>query len=166
MKLMHLLGAASLALAVGCASEQSGISDHWSASSIGPRVGRSFLGYDHHTDGASYLDFQWRRKQESSLTVRRHFLNQNPHNPFQTESSDYPRERPKNSILPEPWTYIHFTLFDGLIATYDEGGMEEFYGGIEDTFGPVSVVISALLYDGLGIPDAEEQAQAKQAAQK
>lgn len=158
MKLLHLLGAASLALVAGCVSERTSVNDHWSTYSIGPRVGRAFLGYDRNQDGESYLDFQWRRKQESSLTVRRHFFNQNPDNPFQVPPTNYNRPRPANSPFPEPWTYFHFTLLDGPIATFDEGGFEELYEGLGTTLEPISVVISALLYDALAIPDAEEQA--------
>ena len=58
MKLLHLLGAASLALVAGCVSERTSVNDHWSTYSIGPRVGRAFLGYDRNQDGESYLDFQ------------------------------------------------------------------------------------------------------------
>jgi len=161
MKLLTLLGAASLALVAGCVSDQASVNDHWSTYSIGPRVGRAFLGYDSETDGESYLEFQWRRKQESSLTVRRHFFNHNPDNPFQSEARNYPAPRPANSPFPNPLSYFHLTLLDGPIATFDQGGFDEFWGGIGETVEPLSVVISSLLYDALGLPDAEAQAGSK-----
>jgi hypothetical protein len=157
MKLFHLLGAASLVLLPACTSTQTSTTDHWNVDSIGPRVGRAFLGYDREKDGDSYLDFQWRRKVDASLTVRRHFFNQNPENPFQPEVKNYPRPRPENSLLPEPWTYFDFTLLDGPIATFSPGGFDEFWAGVGTTFEPISVVASSLLYNGLGVPNAKEQ---------
>jgi hypothetical protein len=74
---------------------------------------------------------------------------------------DYPAPRPLNSPFPNPLTYFHLTLIDGPIATLSEGGFTEFWAGIGETTEPLSVVISALLYDAVGLPDAEEQAGAK-----
>lgn len=153
MKLFQGIAAASLLLCTACASNHPASHNHWSLHSVGPRVTRTFLGYDSERDGDSYLEFQWERKQDVNRTLRRHFLNDNPENPFRTGAVEEPAPRPVNSPLPEPHRYFHWTLIDGPIATVvDPDGFHEFWQGIEDTGEPLSAVISAFLYDGLSLP--------------
>jgi hypothetical protein len=158
MKLFQGLAAASLFLCAACVSNSPAANNHWSLHSVGPRMSRAFLGYDSNRDGDSYLEFQWERKQDVNRTLRRHFLNDNPENPFRTGKPEEPTPRPVNSPFPEPHRYFHWTLIDGPIATFAEReGADEFWQGFVDLFEPVGVIVGSLLYDGLSLPRAEEQ---------
>src|SRR6185436_4405044 len=112
--------------------------------------------YDWEKDG-SYRDFQWQKKQDINLTVRRHFFNHNPENPFQAPAPEIYEPRPNHSLLPRPWNYIHVEglatgaiiygasggfvpiPIDSLIGTFEEGGDDEFMQGVGTTFRPVGV---------------------------
>lgn len=82
MKLLPLLGAASLALASACQSQAPYMNKHWSARYVGPSMSRHFLGYNPETDGDTG---QFLSKQGNSIgtTLERHLFNQNEDNPFQ-----------------------------------------------------------------------------------
>jgi hypothetical protein len=169
------LGALGLSLIVGCASHTSDMNRHWSERSIGPRVSRAFLTYDWEKDG-SYRDFAWQKKQDINLTVRRHFFNNNPENPFQPGDESFYAPRPPNSLLPRPWNYIHLEglatgailyaaggMFvpipiDSIIGTLEEGGDEEFMQGIGQTFRPIGVVTASFMHDALGFPETQGDA--------
>lgn len=152
-----LLASALALLAVACQGSGQEINDHWNADSVSPRVARFFLGYDgeRHSD---YRDFAWERKQNINLTLRRHFLHHNPHNPNHSDVD--PRRRPKNSILPDPVTFFHvegillgfaasaggtFILLpvDSIIGVFEEGGRDEFMEGITESFGKTFGAVSA-----------------------
>lgn len=122
------------------------IDDHWTFDSVPPRVARAFLGYDASRE-SSYRDFAWERKKSISLTLRRYLLNHNPVNPNQAPLESLYEQRPANSILPNPWNYIHVEGFlvgwaltgvpipipvDSIIGTLQPGGFEEFVDGIDD----------------------------------
>jgi hypothetical protein len=154
----------ALCLSVGCQSSPD-INDHWNASSTVPRITRAFLGYDSSRDG-SYRDFAWERKASINLTLRRHLFNHNPDNPNHAVPSGTYAERPVNSLLPDPINFIHieglvlgliplaaggiyFPLpVDSLVGILDVGdeggedGIDEFMGGVEQTFGNTIGVIS------------------------
>jgi hypothetical protein len=152
--LLHsaLAGAALLTLGTGCQSAAPDIDDHWNFKSVPPRMARHILGYDAARDGM-YRDFQWERKKDINLTLRRLILNNNPENPFQDYDPSLYEGRPVHSILPDPVMYIHLEgLFvgwaltaassgafipipiDSLIGTFEDGGGEEFWRGIEASF--------------------------------
>lgn len=140
-------GAALLSLGTGCQSAARDIDDHWNFASVPPRAARHILGYDAARDG-SYRDFQWERKKDINLTLRRYLLNDNPENPFQESDPSLYEGRPVHSILPNPIRYIHLeglllgwaltgggaTFFplpvDSLIGSFEAGGGEEFTRGI------------------------------------
>jgi len=142
-----LASVALLAAGTSCQSAAQDIDDHWNFRSVPPRVARHLLGYDAARDG-SYRDFQWQRKQDINLTLRRYFLNDNPENPFQEFDPSLYEGRPVHSILPNPLRYIHlegvllgwaitgaggvfFPIpLDSLIGSFEEGGGEEFSRGI------------------------------------
>lgn len=154
----------ALCLSVGCQSSPD-INDHWNASSTVPRITRAFLGYDSSRDG-SYRDFAWERKASINLTLRRHLFNHNPDNPNHAVASGTYDERPVNSLLPNPISFIHveglvlgliplaagafyFPLpVDSIVGIFEEGtvgnedGLDEFMGGIGDFFGNTVGVIS------------------------
>ena len=147
-----LLVAALAALAASCQSTGQDINDHWNASSAAPRAARFFLGYDSEKDG-EYRDFAWQRKQDINLTLRRHFMHHNPDNPNHVEWSGRYAARPKNSFGPNPVSFVHleglllgfaatgagggFVILpiDSILGVFEEGGVDEFYAGIGDSFG-------------------------------
>jgi hypothetical protein len=145
-------------MAAGCRSSGESMNDHWSERSVAPRVSRFFLGYDAEKDG-DYRDFQWERKQDINLTLRRHFLNHNPDNPHQPDVPSRYKPRPPHSLLPNPVPYIHleglllgFALMgatgtfiplpiDSILGTLEPGGVGEFTEGVARTFHPIGVII-------------------------
>ena len=171
MKLLPLLSAGLVFAAAGCnATRDTNTHDHWNLRGMAPDMGRNILGYDAERDGR-YIDFQYERKHAIDLTLKRHFLNQNPENPFQPEDKEFYAPRPPHSILPRPWSYIHvegvvFALtsyafrgglpipipIDSLIGTFSEGGDEEFADGLRETFGGGSrnVRSASFLHESIG----------------
>jgi hypothetical protein len=161
--LLHsaLAGAALLAIGTGCQAGAPYIDDHWNFKSVPPRMARHILGYDAGRDG-EYRDFQWQRKKDINLTLRRHILNDNPENPFQEYDPSLYEGRPVHSILPNPVMYIHLEgLFvgwaltavgsgafipipiDSLIGTFEPGGGEEFMRGIDASFSGEGVLTAS-----------------------
>lgn len=146
LKSAALLAVASVA--PSCTIPGDSIDDHWNLSSVPPRVARAVLGYD-ATKESSYRDFAWDRKQSIELTIRRMFLNHNPMNPNQPAAESIHGPRPVNSILPNPWNYIHVEGFligfatlgvpvpipvDSIIGTIEKGGVDEFTDGLSQGF--------------------------------
>ena len=147
--LLLLPGLGSLAL-TGCRSAPGGNPSHWNIESLAPRMGYHFLGYREDLDG-SYREHQYAQKKSIDLTLRRHFLNNNPENPFEAADSSLSRPRPPHSILPNPLHYFHlesvatglaFAAATGtfvpipigsILGTLEEGGFEEFGEGISNT---------------------------------
>lgn len=139
------------ALLAGCRSSPGNETSHWNIESLVPRAGYHFLGYRRDLDG-TYREHQWRQKKDITLTARRHFLNNNPENPFQAEDRSLAEPRPYHSILPNPLYYFHlesvatglvFAAASGtfipipiasLLGTLEPGGFEEFGAGIATTF--------------------------------
>ena len=157
MKLLQILGASALLGAIGCQSQAAHIHDHWSPYFIGPSMARAFLTYDAEKDG-SYLDFQWRKKQDINLTIRRHLFNQNPDNPFEGEDPTVYEPRPPNSIVPRPLTYLFPLPIDSIIGSFEEGGLEEFMQGVNTTTRPFGVLTASFLHDSLGFPETKGDA--------
>jgi hypothetical protein len=169
MKATLLLGGLVLILSAGCTTDKNptGYHDHWTAAQVGPSIARHALGYDQERDGDSYLDFQWRKKQDINLTLSRHLLNQNPENPFQPPRESWPVRRDPHGIVPDFWNYIHVEglvsgalIFavsggfvpvpvDSLIATFDEGGADEMWQGINQVTAPLGVTFVAIVHEGL-----------------
>ncbi len=134
------------------ADPNTNATDHWNAAYIAPRFQRAALGYDAERDGR-YVDYQYANKKSIYLTMKRHFLNQNPENPFQAVDEGFYEPRPVSSIVPRPWEYINFegiawgaiisgatggiffpVPIDSIIGTFSEGGGDEFKEGIRQTF--------------------------------
>lgn len=169
MKLPLLCGIAALSLVAGCAT-QVPVGNHWTSRSLGPSMSRALLSYDVEHDGP-YREFQWRRKQDINLTLRRHIFNHNPYNPFEPDAPELFEPRPPHSLLPRPWNYIHVEglvmgailyaaggvfvplPIDSLIGTMEEGGDEEFFEGVGETVRPIGVMTESFLYDALPFPD-------------
>lgn len=146
------LAVSLLVSASGCSSP-SKINDHWSIDSVGPRMVRSFTGYE-ADDWENYRDYADSKKESINLTVKRHFLNWNPLNPFQPEDESRWEERPLNSLLPRPDYYIHaeglvlgavayaaggafFPIpIDSILGTLEPGGGAEFVEGFRRTISP------------------------------
>jgi hypothetical protein len=161
--------AALLALSA-CQSQAEHQRDHWTGYYVGPSMSRAFLTYDAENDG-SYRDFQWRKKKSIELTLRRHFFNHNPENPFEADDPTYYEPRPPHSLLPAPWQYIHVegivlgaatlamspTFFplpiDSIIGTFEDGGGDEFMDGVGTTVRPIGQMNESFLHDALGFPE-------------
>jgi hypothetical protein len=133
-------------VAASCQAAPGQAHNHWNIESLKPRISKTLLGYEEDSDG-SYREFQWRQKQDINLTLRRHFLNSNPENPFQADDPNIHAPRPPHSLLPDPVDYFHLeSLSTGLITllatgafipvpigsvlgTLEEGGGREFAQG-------------------------------------
>ncbi len=144
-----LLGTALLS-AVSCQSSPGAETNHWNIDSLNRRVAYHFLGYREDLDGL-YRNHQWNQKQDINRSARRHFLNNNPDNPFQAADPSLNSPRPPHSLLPDPVNYFHLesiTTGLGLLAitgafipipvgsilgTIEEGGAEEFGQGVHTT---------------------------------
>ena len=70
--------------------------NHWHFNSVGPRMTHTFLGYRQSRDGA-YLTHLRSDADAAALTLRRHFMNDNPGNPLlpQVARPPYRPEPPK-----------------------------------------------------------------------
>jgi hypothetical protein len=173
---VHLLLGAALTLgSAACQSQAAYEHDHWTGYSIGPSMSRNILGYSAEMDG-DYKDFQWRRKKSIELTLRRHFFNSNPDNPFEVYDPSVYEPRPNHSLVPAFYRYIHVegivigaaTLafspvlypipVDSIIGTFEEGGGEEFVKGLQETARPIGQATSSLMHDALGFPETQGDA--------
>jgi hypothetical protein len=176
MKLLPILGAASLALASSCQSEGPYVNKHWSERSVGPSMARAFLSYNPEFDG-NYRDFAWKKKQAINTTIDRHFFNHNPDNPFQAEDKSQNDPRPNNSLVPHPENYIHYeglvlgaaTLgaggvfiplpIDSIIGTFEPGGGDEFASGFHEFFEPGAVMTTSFFYGAVGFNGGKSEGQ-------
>lgn len=175
MKIPALLCAAAAALVFSsCVSSPSKAHDHWNAASVAPQMSRVFLGYEPDVDGL-YVDYQWQNKLHIAKTLQRHFLNWNPDNPFQPEDPDYYAPRPVHSPFPNPINYFNWESLawgavmygvtgtfiplpvDSLIATFSDGGAEEFVAGLSLTFKPLRVITISFFDDALSLPPAKDK---------
>jgi hypothetical protein len=120
-----------VALSSACTTQGAHSNDHWSQRSISNSIGRAALGYDPSRDG-NYIDFQYQNKKAAGTIVRRYFFHHNPENPFQGYEASYFRPRYPHSILPDTVTYLQEPV-SSLIATFSEGGQDEFGEGLEVT---------------------------------
>jgi hypothetical protein len=177
MKLLPLLGTASLVLATGCASQGPYVNKHWSNHSVGPSMSRAFLGYNPEFDG-QYRDFAWKKKESINWTIRRHLFNHNPDNPFQTEDKSLYGPRPNNSIVPHPENYIHYEglvmgavllgatgMFvpipvDSVIGTFEPGGGREFGNGFHELGQPLATVTTSFFYGTIGFNGGKQEGEA------
>lgn len=158
-----------------CRSQAAYENDHWTPYSIGPSLSRNILGYSAENDG-DYKVFQWKRKKSIELTLRRHFFNNNPDNPFEPYDPSVNAPRPNHSLFPNFVQYIHVegillgaatTAFspilypipvDSIIGTFEEGGGDEFVAGIQETARPMGQATASFLHDALGFPETEGDA--------
>lgn len=143
--------ALSAGLLASCASNPGRHDNHWNIGGLGPRL--AYHGLSYRPDlSVTYRDHQWQQKQDINLTLRRHFLNNNPENPFQPEDTSLSEPRAPHSIVPDPIDYFHlesiviglaFSAGTGtfiplpigsLLGTLESGGAAEFWEGISQTF--------------------------------
>jgi hypothetical protein len=147
---LSLVSIASIT-AGACATTPSVPESHWNIDSVPQSVVKHMTGYRGELDG-NYRDFQWRKKKDINLTLRRHFLNNNPENPFEPPDPSRTELRAPYSVLPDPLLYFHVEALavgavtlawtgafipipiDSVIATFSEGGWSEFGTGIKQTF--------------------------------
>ena len=86
-------GAAALSVLAGCTSAAME-SNHWHVDSVGPRISYHFFGYQPSEDGR-YWDRLRYDGSSAWLTIRRHFLNDDPTNPLLPEA-------PHHAKRPDP----------------------------------------------------------------
>ena len=158
----------AISVTAGCEASGADMNRHWSASSVPPRMQRFFLGYNADKDGP-YQEFQWDRKMDIQVTMRRHLLNMNPGNPNHTAYAAQFEPRPNASPLPNPIPYVHLEgvilglvgwaaglgpfgsldwipiPVDSLIGTMGPGGWNEFGAGIAQTVSPLAVITATFL---------------------
>ena len=168
------LGAALLLGLASCQSQAKHARDHWTGYSVGPSLSRHFLTYDAESDG-NYTDFQWRKKKDMEMTMRRHFFNNNPDNPFEPVDPTIYEPRPPHSLVPGVHRYIHVegltfgaialaggafipVPVDSIIGTFEEGGSEEFMEGVGQTLRPAGQISASFLHDALGFPETKGDA--------
>jgi hypothetical protein len=104
-RLVPVLAASQLA---ACSATGPTTSDNalWKPESLKYRVSKHFFGYRPDVNGR-YIDYQYEKKQNINLTLRRHFLNNNPDDPGQPDDLSLTQRRPPNSILPDLFGYTH-----------------------------------------------------------
>lgn len=73
----------------GCASPSPDYYNHWNPGSVGPRMSYHLTGYRADRDG-SFSNFTSKQTRDAAWTFRRHFLNDNPTNPWQQMSAENP----------------------------------------------------------------------------
>ena len=103
MKSIALLGAACLLGLASCQTHQPDIyrTSHWNIQSLENRVAYHALGYQPELD-STYGEFRVEENRAIYTTLRRHFLNQNPSNPFQDWPDETAVERFPHDILINP----------------------------------------------------------------
>lgn len=103
MKSIALFGAACLLSLASCQTHQPDIyrTSHWNIQSLENRVSYHVLGYRPEFDG-NYGDFRVEENRAIFTTIRRHFFNQNPENPFQDWPDSTATERYPHDILLNP----------------------------------------------------------------
>jgi len=98
-----LFRTAVLALAVtalGCINTDPGVRyNHWNIDDVPPRVVKAFTGYRGPVEG-TYWEHLTAERESRWLTMRRHFLNNNPYNPF--EPLDYAVTQPERNFGEPP----------------------------------------------------------------
>src|SRR5262245_28224683 len=89
--------------------------EHWSVESVPDRMVKHFTGYRADRDG-SFVDYQYQKKKDINKTLRRHFANNSPDNPFEPDDPSQTARRPPHSVWPDPLYYFHAeSLFTGAI---------------------------------------------------
>jgi hypothetical protein len=116
LRLAPLLAATLLAGACQSGGPTTRNNALWKPDSLKYRIGKRFFGYRPDVDG-HYIDFQYQKKQDINLTLRRHFLNNNPHNPMEADDPSLTQRRPPHSLLPDVYDYLHVeSLFTGVVT--------------------------------------------------
>lgn len=108
--LLALLSAVP-ACKTGLVSEQG---DHWTIDSVPRRMAKHFTGYRQDVHG-EFVEYQYKKKKHINRTLRRHFANNSPENPFEAYDRTLTARRPPHSIAPDPLYYMHAeSVFIGL----------------------------------------------------
>ena len=89
---------------------------HWTVESLPNRMMKRFTGYRADSDG-TFRDFQYRKKKDINVTLRRHFANNSADNPFEANDASQTTRRPPHSLAPDPLYYFHAeSVFTGLAS--------------------------------------------------
>ncbi len=108
----------------GCRTTAGDPSSHWNVDSVDNRIVKHFTGYRGAVDG-SYLEFQLQKKNDLNKTLRRHFLNNNPDNPFQTPDPSANAPRRNYGPLPNPaqWFHLESILLGGVLGGWGSAAL-------------------------------------------
>jgi hypothetical protein len=105
------IGVLGTACKTGLVAEQG---DHWTIDSVPRRMVKHFTGYRPEVHG-EFVEYQYKKKKDINLTLRRHFANNSPDNPFEANDESLTSRRPPHSIGPDPLYYMHAeSVFIGL----------------------------------------------------
>lgn len=116
LRFAPLLAATLLATACQSGGPTTRNNALWKPDSLKYRIGKHFFGYRPDVDGR-YIDYQYQKKQDINLTLRRHFLNSNPDSPTQPDDPSLTQRRPPHSLLPDAYDYLHVeSLFAGVVS--------------------------------------------------
>lgn len=142
-------------LLCGCRSGAGDPASHWNIDSVPGRITKHFTGYRGAVDG-SYLDYQDQKKRDIGRTLRRHFLNDNPDNPFETADPERFDARAPYGPLPDPvhWFNVESIFMgaaaagwsgafvpiplDSVLALFSDGGTGEFYDSMTGDWEPIT----------------------------
>ena len=107
------------ALFSACRSNPGDPTSHWNVDSMDERIVKRFTGYRGPIDG-SYVRFQAEKKAHVNKTLRRHFLHNNPDNPFQVADPTLGDTPPAHGLLPNPigWFGAEGVLLGGVAAAW------------------------------------------------
>jgi len=110
---------------------------HWTIDSVPSRMVKHVTGYRSDMDGR-YIEYQYQKKKDINLTLRRHFANNDPDNPFLADDPSRTSRRPPHSLAPDPLYYMHAeSLFVGVVTL-----------GLSGAFIPIPIDSLAATVDG------------------
>ncbi len=139
-------GLVCASLLTSCRTSAGDTESHWNIDSVDNRIVKRFTGYRGAVDGA-YVDFQRQKKNDISKTLRRHFLNNNPDNPFQVSDSSADAPPRPHGPLPDPLHWFHMESifvggmvggwgsmvllpFDSLVSLFTAEGRDQFVDSV------------------------------------
>lgn len=153
--LLPLAALTAALLPSSCKSNDPLYDSHWNVGSLEHRAGYHLFGYDSYT-GESIYEHSANSAKDIALTLRRHFLNDNPENPLQ-----YRRGWGADTVYNPTSAYadVWFLARDAVFVGY-RGLVHAVVVPIDLTAGPISAHFGAdygsvvNLWGGLGEPAA------------
>lgn len=145
---------ASALLFGACASSSPEYASHWNAGHVGQSAEHTFTGYDAELDGGRY-EYGRGNAESIALTVRRHFMNDNPENPLQMRRGWGDPDNPYN--MTAGIADAGYLVRDGAVATWytaSEGALM-----LVDTVVGVPLGLFGVNYPGVSAAWADADAE-------